>query len=157
MQVSHSVSFYFRKIISLWNSFMHKAFYLYQEYNLSHYNVNVIEFQSFNEIKLIIFCFNFGCGNSIGHTSLYLKLGWLSILFVCLLWWDLLDHSHVLCTIGELLVRRGVRALFCGIWTSGVKVIDFGVIFRLKILKIPFTFIFAVATTQGTLVDFEVY
>jgi len=29
----------------------HKAFYLYQERNLSHYGVKVIEFQSYNELK----------------------------------------------------------------------------------------------------------
>ncbi len=45
--------------------------------------------------------------------------------------WDALDP--VLGLIGKLLRRRGALAWFHGIWTCGVKVLEFGMISLLKI------------------------
>jgi len=41
----------------------------------------------------------------------------------------------VLNIIGKLSVRKGVQALLCGVWTSSMKVIEFGNFYELEKLK----------------------
>jgi len=50
------------------------------------------------------------------------------------------------------LARWGAHAWFCGVLTHSVKVMNFLVIFGFKIFLKYFTFILAIATSQGLLV-----
>jgi len=58
--------------------------------------------------------------------------------------------DHVRDNIGKPYARTSEWALFCGIWTCGVKVIKFESFYELKNEKITFTFILAMAMAQGT-------
>jgi hypothetical protein len=70
--------------------------------------------------------------------NLSMKEGSLFVCFVlfCLSSWDPLNNDasgHVLGVFGKLLRRRGASAWFHGVWTCGVEVLEYWMIFSLKI------------------------
>jgi len=98
------------------------------------------------EIYFYIYIY-FRCGNGSWYTSPYLKVGCLFCLFwfVCLLSWDLPNRAslgHIFGTVKKCSTRKGAWALFHVIWTFGMIVIDFWVIFGSKKLKNYFYFCF---------------
>jgi len=67
-------------------------------------------------------------GMSFKDYNPYLKLGCKLVYLFCLLQSNLLDYAspnHIIFTAGNLSTRRGALALFRGVWTYGVKVIEF--------------------------------
>jgi len=61
------------------------------------------------------------------------------VVLFCLLGWDLQDRasfSHVLSTIRKSSIKKGVWTLFHGIWTYGVKIIEFSTFYEIKIRKL---------------------
>jgi len=69
------------------------------------------------------------------HINLSMKQGSMFVLF-CLYWGDPLNwdaSDHVLDLFERLLRRRGALAWFHGIWTCTVKVLEYWMIFSLKI------------------------
>jgi len=56
---------------------------------------------------------------------------------------DYTSMCHVFGTIKKLSSTKGTQALFCGIWTSDLKVIEFPNFFEIKIWKITIIFILA--------------
>jgi len=63
--------------------------------------------------------------------------------FVCFLEWDLpncASSSCILGTVKKIYVRRGAQAWFRGVWTYGVKVIEFRSFYELSKLENYFDF-----------------
>jgi len=112
-------SFYEFKIKKITYIFISLLYILWKQYG-AHYSIYL--YQYFRIGCFLLFCF---------------------VLFVALRSQDYTSPSHILGTVKKTLMRKGARALFHGIPTHGVKVMDFWIIFEFRKLENYFYFWFA--------------